>query len=96
MTAGLFALSGVLLGALMVAASARYFERRKERRSLRVGARLVREDVVQAGSSLETLLRRGWFEGIPLDVVAGKSTDQSWLARFQRKNGTTSRARSLI
>ena len=40
---------------------------------------MVREDVVQAGSSLETLLRKGWFEGLPLDM-AGWQEHRSALA----------------
>lgn len=69
MTAGIFALAGVLVGALSTAVSTWFFERRKEKRSLIVAARLVREDVVQAGPCLETLLRRGWFEGLDLEIA---------------------------
>lgn len=69
-TAGIFALAGVLVGALSTAVSAWFFERRKEKRSLLVAARLVREDVVQAGPCLETLLGRGWFEGLSLEIAS--------------------------
>jgi hypothetical protein len=70
MTAGIFALAGVLVGAFSTAVSTWFFERRKEKCSLTVAARLVREDVVQAGPCLETLLRRGWFEGLDLEIVS--------------------------
>jgi hypothetical protein len=67
-TEGLLALAGVLIGALATAGTAWFFARRNERRALLIAARLVREDVVQAGPSLETLLRRGWFQAHPLEV----------------------------
>ena len=70
MAAGIFALAGVLIGALSTAVATWFFEQRKEKRSLLVAARLVREDVVQAGPCLETLLRRGWFEGLDLEIAS--------------------------
>lgn len=71
-TEGLFALAGVAVGALATAGTTWFFARRSERQALLVAARIVREDVVQAGPSLEALLRRGWFEGVPLEAPGWK------------------------
>jgi hypothetical protein len=67
-TEALLALAGVLIGGLTTTGTALFFARRNERRALLTAARLVREDVVEAGPSLETLLRRGWFQALPLEV----------------------------
>jgi len=67
-TEGLLALAGVVIGALATGGTTWFFEHRTERRTLLTAARMVREDVVYAGPSLETLLRRGWFRALPLDA----------------------------
>lgn len=69
MIAAVFGFVGVLVGALATAASTWFFTRRRERREEAVAVRLIREDVILAGSTLENVLRNGWFPefNLPLE-----------------------------
>lgn len=78
---------GVVVGALATAASTLFFTYRKENREKLVAARLVREDIILVGSTLEKVLEHGWLPGLTLSVVgwhehrtvlAGHLTDGDW------------------
>ncbi len=83
----LFGFLGVIVGALASGASTWFFTHRRERHEKRVAARLVREDLILAGSTLETVLQSGWQPefALPLEywrehrsVLAGSLPRERW------------------
>ena len=68
MLAAVFGLFGVIVGALTASASTWFFTRRREKREGQVATRLVREDVILSGSTLENVLRSGWWPELALPL----------------------------
>jgi hypothetical protein len=77
----------VIVGALATTASTWFFTRRKERRESKVAKRLIREDIILAGSTLQSVLKNGWVPefGLPLEdwreqrvILARDLSDEDW------------------
>jgi ABC-type Fe3+-siderophore transport system permease subunit len=83
----LFGFLGVIVGALASGASTWFFTRRREQHEKRTAARLVREDLLLAGSALDTVLQSGGRPefALPLEywrehrsVLAGSLSRERW------------------
>jgi hypothetical protein len=87
MSPAVIAFIGVIVGALATTASTWFFSKREERRESKVAMRLIREDVILAGSTLQSVLKNGWFPefALPLEdwrehraVLARDLSDGDW------------------
>ena len=75
---------GVVVGALATSASTWFFARRVERREKKIAGRIIREDVVLAGSTLEAVLTKGWIHGRSLPVAGWREHRATLAAELDR------------
>jgi hypothetical protein len=69
---GLYALLGVVVGAVAPGLPTWMLARRAEKRERRVASRLVREEIVNAGPMLESAMKNGWFVEFALPLEGWK------------------------